>query len=587
MKQTIVTKIKRFALTLFVALCVGNVWAEIKLDLKDLNIDANGTLSFGYQLHYWNTSSTRYPYLFAELLDVNSNVLKTKEIIPAASSTTPLTNEGAWEWKTATLEDCGIASKEAFFDGLYTLRVTFKAFKTGQAQADWNVDIKGFDPSGIISCLSDWELKPSKMFTISGNYDTSIGIESAFITYSINDQSMANPQTAAVTLNEDGTFVCNIPFTNVNDKLTYKLTVVRDGVNIAYNGGTKFPAELTEGRITYTWIGNTEDSSNNYWKNLENWDFGDGSKYGYPGEQSGGYYVAVANFTKNADVDLNGGTFYLLDNSRGFQMSEGITVKIKNGTLGFQPHDDGTRTMLNFGKANSTLILNSVTMPYAPNSPDAWYSLKPVAGSTVVVEGDKNYNWRFTPGNNNTKFKVIGGTVQTGYTSAGPGSGSQLEIENGVYIVKMDAGSGFAATTTFRDGPDRQARLWLRDSSSGSTYYNLKLYGTYNIKIPETPYSNPYVLAKLLSANATCVINIDVTDYNGRERVPLIRFMGTLDDNTKKAMTTMTTDPSKFVVIADGEDAKHSRRATLEWDEAKKTLYYSQDPIKGFRVIVR
>ena len=581
MKQTILSKcfgkMKRVALTLFAALCVGSVWAEIKLDLKDLNIDANGTLSFAYQLHYWNTSSTRYPYLFAELLDVNSNVVKTKEIIPAASSTTPLTNEGAWEWKTATLEECGIASKEAFFDGLYTLRVTFKAFKTGQAQADWNVDIKGFDPSGIISCLSDWELKPSKMFVISGNYDTAIGIESAFITYSINDQSMANPQTAAVTLNEDGTFVCNIPFTNVNDKLTYKLTVVRGGVNIAYNGGTNFSTELTEGRITYTWIGNTETSSNNYWKNFENWDFGDGSKYGYPGETSSGYYVSTATFTKNADVDLNGGTFYLLDNSRGFQMSEGITVMIKNGTLGFQPHNDGTRTTLNFGKANSTLILNSVTMPYAPSSADAWYSLKPVAGSTVVVEGDKNYNWRFTPGNNNTKFKVIGGTVLTGYTSVAPGSGSQLEIENGVYIVKMDAGSGFAATTTFRDGPNRQARLQMRNSTTGTTYYNLKLYGTYNIKIPETPYSNPYVLAKLLSANATCTMNIDVSDYKLGAKVPLIQFKGDLDANTKNAMKTMTTTASKLVVKANGVDVKAARNAKLVWNETAKTLYFQQD----------
>ena len=169
------------------------------------------------------------------------------------------------------------------------------------------------------------------------------------------------------------------------------------------------------------------------------------------------------------------------------------------------------------------------------------------------------------------------GTVQTSYTSAAPGSGSQLEIENGVYIVKTNVGSGLAATTTFRDGPDRQARLWLRNSSSGSTYYNLKLYGTYNIKIPETPYSNPYVLAKLLSANATCTMNIDVSDYKLGAKVPLIKFTGTLDNNTTNAMKTMTTTASRLVVKANGDDVKAARNAKLVWDETAKILYFQQD----------
>lgn len=600
MKDIFVSKIKRLAVAMFAALCVGSVWAEIKLDIKDLDIDANGTLSFSYQLHYWNTRSVRYPYLSAELLDVNSNVLKTKEIIPAASSTTPLTNEGAWEWKTATLEECGIASKEAFFDGLYTLRVTFKAFKTGQAQSEWNVDIKGFDPSGIISCLSDWELKPSKMFTISGNYDTSIGIESAFITYSINDQSMANPQTAAVTLNEDGTFVCNIPFTNVNDKLTYKLTVVRGGVNIAYNGGTEFSVELTEGRITYTWIGNTETSSNNYWKNLENWDFEDGSKYGYPGESSGGYYVAVANFTKNADVDLNGEAVYLLDNNRGFAMSEGITVKLKNGTLGFQPHNDGNPVTLNLGKKNSTLHLKDVEMPYSPNAPTTEYVVNLIGNSTLILEGEKVYTWRFRPSNANTKLKVQNGVIQTRYdpiTTGKPGDGTEVEIENGVWVVRthtsrgnMGCPDGLAMKTIFRDGPDRQAQLMFRDSINGSTYYNLKLVGTYDFKpsnkTKATYTAAPYLIAGGLSTGDACTISVDVSDLEGRARIPLMEFK-TVDSNVTTAMNTMVTDASKLVVTANGKNVKTHQRARLEWDSQTKTLYYVQDPVKGFRVIVR
>jgi hypothetical protein len=42
---------------------------------------------------------------------------------------------------------------------------------------------------------------------------------------------------------------------------------------------------------------------------------------------------------------------------------------------------------------------------------------------------------------------------------------------------------------------------------------------------------------------------------------------------------------ANLVAKANGVDVTFKRRARLEWEGA--TLYYVQDPIEGFRVIVR
>ena len=57
MKQTIVTKIKRFALALFAALCVGNVWAATFAgDSRSLSFDAETkTVSFGWNCYLYDT----------------------------------------------------------------------------------------------------------------------------------------------------------------------------------------------------------------------------------------------------------------------------------------------------------------------------------------------------------------------------------------------------------------------------------------------------------------------------------------------------------------------------------------------------
>ena len=579
MKQTIISKcfskMKRVALTLFAALCVGNMWAAIAIDIKDMAFTEDGTLSFQYQLGYSESDSVRYAYLLVEVIDGADNA-KTSQVLISKEDKLQLKNHDVLDWATATIEGVGYTSLEALYADSCALRISFKAFKEGE---DFSNEVYEayLEPSGLTELEATYTVAV-KEFIVYGKYDLNAGITGLDLSYALNDATLSNPTVQALTLNADGTFEYRIPYSTDADVLYFSVSVKKGETSVVHRNPESafkiYVQGIFEGNAVYTWTG----AGDNIWANAANWTYEGDSKFGYPGIVNNyGYYVSKICFNTDAEVDLNGKTYYLWDNNRGMEMSEGITVKIKNGTLGFQPHNDGSRTTLNFGKANSTLILNGVTMPYSSSKTTEWYNLKPVASSTVVVEGSKNYYWRFNPGNKNTKFKVMDGTVQTSYASATPGAGSQLEIENGVYIVKTNAGSGLAATTTFRDGPDRQARLWLRNSSDGATYYSLKLYGTYNIKIPETPYSNPYVLAKLLSANATCTMNIDVSDYKLGAKVPLIKFTGTLDDNTKNSMKTITTTASKLKVNANGVDVKAARNAKLVWDEAAKTLYFQQD----------
>ena len=84
MKQTILSKcfskMKRVALTLFAALCVGNMWAAIAIDIKDMAFTEDGTLSFQYQLGYSESDSVRYAYLEVEVID-SADIVKKSEVL--------------------------------------------------------------------------------------------------------------------------------------------------------------------------------------------------------------------------------------------------------------------------------------------------------------------------------------------------------------------------------------------------------------------------------------------------------------------------------------------------------------------------
>ena len=578
MKQTIISKcfdkMKRVALTLFAALCVGNMWAAIAIDIKDMAFTEDGTLSFQYQLGYSESDSVRYAYLEVEVIDSADNA-KTSQVLISKEDMLQLKNHDVLDWASATIEGVGYASLEALLADQCGIKISFKAFKENEdfSSYDYKVYIA---PSSITSLEARYSVS-AKEFTVYGSYDLNAGVTGLELAYALNDAALSNPTTVSLVPGNDGTFSYTIPYSAETDVLYYSLTVLKGEIREIHrdagNASKIFGKSITEGYATYTWTGDVD----NIWANPSNWTFEGDSLRGYPGIKSGSWYLAIARFSKDADVDLNGGEYYLLDNNRGFEMAEGITVKLRNGTLGFQPHNDGSAVSLNFGKNNSTIVLKDVAMPFNPAQKTTAYNFRPVAGSTIIMDGSETYYWNFYPGRENTKFYVQNGTLSTSYKSATPGSGSQVVISNGLWIVKTNVGSGLAAKTIFRDGPNMQGRLWLRNSSTGSTYYNLKLYGTYDFKLPATSYSTPYVLANKLSANATCTINIDVSDNSEALRIPIIQFMGTMDDNTKKAMNTMVSTASKLVVRANGADVKAARNAKLVWDLSAKTLYYQQD----------
>ena len=60
MKDIFVSKIKRLAVAIFAALCVGSAWGQVVLEVNQpLVIKSDGTLEVSYTILYYGTSSLR------------------------------------------------------------------------------------------------------------------------------------------------------------------------------------------------------------------------------------------------------------------------------------------------------------------------------------------------------------------------------------------------------------------------------------------------------------------------------------------------------------------------------------------------
>lgn len=606
MKLTILSKcfskMKRFALAILAVLCVGSVWADIKLNVSDLNFDAQGTATFSYVLGYSNTSSTRYAYLQIELLNGNSEVVKEKVII-SKEQMLQLKNEGDLDIASASLENTGYTSLEDFYAGEHAIRITYKAFKAGEDFS--NTDVFIVVPlSGVLNIKAQHNYKPSAGFSILGNYDVTAGISSIRVNYAVNG-SVLNESVEATLNSTDGTFDALIALDNINNSVTYQVVVCySDGTQKKYYDGltgyaitTKTCRTTEVGKTVYTWTGKGDGIS---WKDVRNWDANHQNEcVGYPGAWNGGWYWTRVRFTNSVDrIDMHGETYGFVDDG-AFELDKNISVTLYNARLLITYNHFWNNSEALGSNPGPTLTLDKIGISYInePRTEYGTFELNIPAGykvvlnnpQTSVVKSDSTtkgyfkYNPAYSTGNSLT---VQNGELYTSYGSTDFYGAEEVIISNAIWHVKHDSDKVLATQKMrFFDGPDRQARLI---AAEGTGYKKMKLGGTYYIKIPATPYSTSYVLASLLHSSDTCTMNIDVSNYNkNAELVPLIQFKGTLDDKTKTAMNTMTTTASKLVVTADGVDVKHSRRAKLEWDEEKKTLYYSQNPIKGFRVIVR
>ena len=88
-------KMKRVALTLFAALCVGSVWAGyLSFEAQNFAVSEDGTITFNAKLGYHGTTTERYAQLTAVGYNANGEVtFEETKVIGATLTELELENE--------------------------------------------------------------------------------------------------------------------------------------------------------------------------------------------------------------------------------------------------------------------------------------------------------------------------------------------------------------------------------------------------------------------------------------------------------------------------------------------------------------
>ncbi len=425
---------------------------------------------------------------------------------------------------------------------------------------------------------------PNKKFVVTGSVTPGIGETKVTLHYSLNSTEYKTSGPVVVGL--DGAFTFEVGYENISDTFSWYVTVAntfnKEDTNDKWEGEltgeptvsvTTTRSEIAQSH--YVWTGKGDD---NLWTNPENWDCENNlSSYGYPGTGVGNSYLSTVAFTNNASVELNNATMYV---DGAIQMSNGISVEISNGTLGFQ-----TDT-LSLGAENSILTLKKVRLPYNSTNPSTKYNINPVVGSTVIIDGDNSLpsdayaHLKYSP---TTAGKLViknfdGRTFISSDTAV---EDSEVELDNARWNLRTGEGgsnngladNGLPKRMIFKDGEDRRAilrSLWLYKNGnySDDAYSQINLDGrTVDIKLTEK-YDSGHIaniVASTLSKDASCVFNIDVTDYRDGQKVRIL----TLNSRDNKALNYTWT------ATANGVDVKEQRNARMEWDG--NSLCYVQD----------
>ena len=405
---------------------------------------------------------------------------------------------------------------------------------------------------------------PEPIFFVNGMMKLGEGTTTAKVMYSIN--STACDKVKEVTVDESGCFRVNIPYVNAEDTLTWEVEVVNSASAVVLRvEKSTIERSGDPSRVKYKWRGK---GATNKWRSLANWEGFSGTVgnnnpccWGYPGS----VYTHV-HFDQSTDpegIDLDGRTYYSIDNGF-FVFEENVFVKMKNGTLNIT---DGYTTFENktvglIGANGSTLVLNNVKLDYKVDSGVTKY-LTPATGFTLVYEGNNTVDWYYYPQNANSKFVVRDGTLSgNSFSTKTIADTHVVEISNGIWSVKKDIANtkGVGAKVIFRDGADREAQF----ITTGS----LKMYGTYDIKIPASGKTKPAVEAATLTSCNSSKIVLDVTDYKSATKVPLVKFTST---------TAQTAPTSTLEAYADGVNVTSERGAKLTFEN--NVLYYSQNAV--------
>ncbi|MBR3777434.1 MAG: hypothetical protein IKL02_07575 [Kiritimatiellae bacterium] len=591
MKQTILSKcfskMKRVALTLFAALCVGNMWAGyLTFEAQNFAVSEDGTITFNANLGYHGTDTDRYAQLTAVGYNANGEVAfqETKVI---GEELTELKLEEDGEGDGCVTYPCTIANSGLSATESYKIEFHFWAVKAdGSLSADYDITRYVFPPIGVTGITAKYgDLK----FRVFGNIESGYNISAIKVNYIVGTGTPNLVADATIDA-EAGTFLCEIPYTPKDYTLTYKITVeYADGTSKVYLDDVNGVDTLVKTRRTvdnikviYTWTGEGDGTS---WTDELNWTVNsDADTVGYPGTHDGSYYRTMIAITKDVEcIDLQGGTYGFVDDGAMY-IAPNKTVKFKNGKFRFTSSEISRTTADASGSSNELIGSNGGTLIFEKvylrsckgNSTESGnLAITPCTGATIVFEGTYSDTWDYYPKSANTGTKII---IRNGELTSSRqlntyanGSQNDVLISNAMWKVNNVSSRTITPykTLTFRDGPDRQAQI----VNTG----DLKLANTYDFALPATPYSTPYYKLRKLSATTAGTIKVDVTNYKGGGLVPLIAFSGDIDENTKNAMKTMTNTASKLVVKVNGEDVKAARNAKLVWNETAKTLYFQQD----------
>lgn len=595
MKEILLSKIKRLAVAMFAALCVGNVWG----------IDAYiGTSKIDFNSETLELSVSRDIYTFVnakkwEMKFVYQYESTSKESI-CVTNTYAMAGapKGGWTYgvgETIVLDDFSVGkvlNVECWFE-YGGVRIT----DGGDAE---NYLVRVFDTRGILSSVCEWYNDPKK-FVLSGRAQGDIiNVKIKYIVGSEELETLPeNALEAVVTYNEySGEYEALIDYSSVDDVLSWSVyAILMDGTEKEFKDSSTAKSVLNckieeAGNVKYYW---TNSKGDDKWNTVGNWDAVPRRSYnGAPGNIGhGNYYTSAACFTNSATVNLNGGTYRLWDTEeevpyRGLQLvkgdNENMKVALTNGTVQVE---GGSKLWI--GKEGVTLEFGDKCVLDYTDSKDTT-ALCLVGGSTVIFSGNSIQPWFFKPikqGNGQTTFIVKDGAIKSNYRLDSDTISDSLtvRIENATWTISTQTPSGLlgfhdlGARTVFRDG-ERQAQLNL-SSCSGFT-----LSKVYDFKLPAKPFNAPYITGKNLTSISNCTIEVDVTDLAGRAKVPLMKFDSVKDGGSASA-EALANNPDKLIVTANGRNVKTHQRAKLEWDATEKTLYYVQDPVKGMRVIVR
>ena len=605
MKQTILSKcfskVKRVALALFAALCVGSVWGANRgvfwSKPPTVSLSPTGLITITDANNYtWNQSNsglTKDQYNTAvnnlkctDTMDYTLHTVDGQEITKTVTVKAQYAvNSVGWHGINIDLGGpytYQIEDWAAYQISSVDIRFTAALNKTVSSTIDYeNLANRQtfaydytFEMKGVLSTSSTWDADSSK-FVITGDaLDSSVRVK-----YAIGgDELTASSELATVVdVEVSGTaYRLEIPYTD-ETKLVYSVYAIdgdTESVFVNVEGKSVFVLKKWDNaRVTYTWA--SESAGN--WTDPKNWTPDITPAYGYPGTKGEKYFFTSVRFESDAEVNLENGTYTLKDGGASLYFASGANVLLKNGNLGLMPEGMGDNEYA-LGGNGAVVEYRDVKLIYSAEN-SGHFNLAFAAGSTNIFAGSISHPWNYLPLYANTKLVFKDGVILTEYSNSGFGnlSSQEVEINNAKWTIKVNncsdgAKSGIAGLVKFRDGADRQAQLYVDGGRK------LKLLGTYDFVLPATPYETAYVEAGTANAvEESFNVRVDASNISGECKVSLIKFSAA-DDATKTAMKAVADNAAKLQVVVDGEVVDNaSRSAMLVWDETATTLYYQQD----------